>query len=336
MNRKNIIIGDRDEAYLSALSHYLMGSNPVFSISAFSNISGFESDMETFDLCIITSDFIDSVMLHETMYKKILVLLTSRDQETNGYDSIYKFQSMDTFIDEIEKRLMPESAHANLDSADSKIISISSPIYHELRLPFAMATAKILSEKGRTLFVDLEENSVLSDLIGENDKGDIIDLIYRLSSAGDVYEDDEAEDEVRGLFEDMTEYYEGFYYLAPANDAVSLYSVSEDDWRLFIEALKRSPYDNVIILSDHINSGVLDCLSESRELLLVSKKGDYYQKSDRKYEEYLKEREVSCPVKEVALSLSAGSLTDGTYELAQLLEGKLGNLARKAVYDEAY
>ena len=274
-------------------------------------------------------------MMHESNYKKILVLLTSRDQDANGYDSIYKFQSMDTFIDEIEKRLMPESAYNNSYYTDSKIISISSPIYHELRLPFAMATAKILSESGRTLFVDLEENSVLSELIGKNEKGDIIDLIYRLSSSVGSYDDYEDSDELTDLFDDMTEFYEGFYYLAPANDAISLYSISDDDWRLFIEALKRSPYDNVIILSDHMNSGVLDCLSESRELLLVSKKGDFYQKSDRKYQEFLKERDVTCPVKEVPLSLSAGSLSDGTYELAQLLEGKLGNLARKAVSDEA-
>ena len=333
MNRKNIIIGDLDEAYLSALSHYLMGSNPVFSISAFSNIDGFENEMETFDLCLVTSDFLECVQDHEAKYKKILVLLSTREEPTNGYDSIYKFQSMDTFMDEIEKRLLPNMTYSSSSFMDSKIISVSSPIYHELRLPFALATAKILSESGRTLFVDMEENSVLSDLIGENEKGDIIDLIYRLSSGGEYgsYEDED----LRKLFDDITGFYEGFYYLSPANDAVSLYSVSDDDWRLFIDALKQSPFEHVIILSDHMNSGVLDCLVESRELLLVSKKGDFYKKSDRKYEEFLKEREISCPVKEIPLSLSAGSLTDGTYELAQLLEGKLGNLARKAVSDEA-
>lgn len=335
MNRKNIIICDLDEAYLSALSHFLMGTNPVFSISAFSTAEGFEKEEGKFDLCLATTDFIELIEEKEENFKNILLLLSSKTEEHLGYDSIYKFQSMDTFLDEIEKRLIPGKSYTSVNNSASKIISISSPIYHELRLPFALATAKILSEKGRTLFVDLEENSVLTDLIGQNSKGDIIDLIYRLSSMEGNFSPGENGKEIGEIFEENVAYYEGFYYLSQGKDAFSLFTVSDDEWRTFIEALKISPFENVIILSDHINSGVLDGLSESRELLLLSKKGDFYKKSDRKYQEFLRERDVTCPVKEIPLSLSASTLSDGSYELAQLLEGKLAHLARKAICDEA-
>ena len=324
MKKRSLLLCDSDPAYVRALSQYLASAG--YAVTTYTGIDPFAEDRKPYDLTLLSPDFIECAESFR-MQGQVFALVGSGEEAPAGTMPLYKFQAMDSFLAKLSGR----TAATGLP----RIITVCSPIYHELRLPFALALARIYGEQARTLFIDLEEASILGDLLAETLDGvptdapggfengpDLIDLIYRLESS---LSDEGSES---ALPEDCVFSYEGFSYLPPAADPLALSEVTKEQWGHLMQAAGKSAFEVLVVLSDHLPGHFAEWYGENAEVILLSKRGDYYRKSERKVEEYLSERLPDVALKEVDLPMSAANLSDGTWYLPSLLDGNLGRFVR--------
>lgn len=327
MKQISVLLCDSDEAYLQSVSRFLAQAG--FAVTMYSDTGKFSEDRGRYDTALLSPEFLaekDTGCLAD----RVICLLDEREGGPAGYDSLYKFQNMDAFLARIQGRPKTDAGMPGLHF-------VCSPIHHELRLPFALALARIYAETGRTLFIDLSEASILTELMQlsmdeENlpyEKGgpDLIDLIYSLESR-EVFD---RESQESGLPEEFVLLYDGFYYLPPAADARALSDVTKAQWDHLMKTVLASAFTSVVILSDRLPVHLAEWCGENSEIILLSKRGDFYRKSEQKYEDYFEERLPDVKRREVDLPMSAAGLSDGSWYLPSLLEGNLGNFVRECV-----
>ena len=327
MKQQSVLLCDTDAAYLQSASRYLALQG--YGVTTYSETAIYADDFCHYDVAVMTPEFLEA----GDPYRhggRLLCLLSERGGGPEGIESIYKFQDMDAFTARIEGRRSDEEGIPDLHF-------VCSPIYHELRLPFALALARIYAESGRTLFIDLSEASILTELMQQTldeenipyELGgpDLIDLIYSLESR-EVFDREEAE---QSLPEEFVMLYDGFYYLPPAADAKALSDVTKAQWSHLMKAVLSSAFSTVVILSDRLPIHLAEWCGENSEVILLSKRGDYYRKSEKKFEDYFEERLPSVKRRDIDLPMSAAGLSDGTWYLPSLLEGNLGNFVRECV-----
>ena len=228
---------------------------------------------------------------------------------------------MGDFIRQLQKNLKtPVTQATPAGRKDQRNICIYSPMHHELALPFALSMSRILAEQGQTLLVDMEEISLLPELLERSPNRDLGDYLYYLSSGGK---------ETGSDITDFLGYYEGFYYLAPLQGIGAVADVKEEDWCRLFEQLSREEFTQILWLMDAQIQGMPQILERVSEILLLGKPGDYYVRSQKKFLEQLVEAGLEEKVHAMMLPMSAGNLTSGGYHMSQLLNGNLGGYVRK-------
>lgn len=334
MKKTSLFIADSDEAYLSAITNYLLRSQKSLSVSACSDISHLP-DAQRFDIILTCPDMAEYV-LESVSAKRTVYLLSSGEQAPEGAEMVFRFQPMDVFVEKL--LLIDQSAIA---AGGPRLLGVFSPIHHELSLPFALALAKICSEDEKTLFIDLTEASIMPELfcgrasfedredvnVDDYDaelpyeRGpDLLDVIYEIESIRS-----------KRLPERFLKKCEGFSYLPSARDPELLSQVTRQQWAHFMDAVSHSGFDCAVILSDRLPGHFIEWKGKRGEVILLSKDGDYYRKSERRYEDYLSEKLPEVSRKIIALPMSAQNLSDGTWYLESLIEGNLGKFVREKV-----
>lgn len=334
MKKTSLFIADRDEAYLAAVTNYLLRSRKNLSVSACSDSAHLPA-AQSFDILLTSLDMAKDA-LESVSAKRTVYLLSSGDTAPEGAEAVYRFQPMDIFV---ERLLQIDTSQVS--SAGPRLLGVVSPIHHELSLPFSLALAKICSEEERTLFIDLTEASIMPELFSDRasfedredmsaddedrimtyEKGpDLLDVIYDIESTG-----------LKRLSERFIKKCDGFSYLPSAGDPELLSEVTRPQWLHFMDAVSHSGFDCVVILSDRLPGHFVEWKGRRGEIILLSKEGDYYRKSVRRYEDYLSEKLPEVRKKIISLPMSAANLSDGTWYLESLIEGNLGRFVREKV-----
>ena len=334
MKKTSLFIADRDEAYLSAVTNYLLRSWKNLSVSACSDSAHLPSG-QTFDILLTSLDMAESAV-ESVSAKRTVYLLSSGDIAPEGAETVYRFQPMDVFVERLLQIDMSQK-----QSGGPRLLGVFSPIHHELSLPFSLALAKICSEEERTLFIDLTEASIMPELFRDRvsfedredinvdnedeampyDNGpDLLDVIYDIESTG-----------AKRIKDHFIKKCDGFSYLPSARDPELLSEVTKAQWFHFMDAVSHSGFECVVILSDRLPGHFVEWKGRRGEVILLSKDGDFYRKSERRYEDYLSEKLPEVSKKIIALPMSAQNLSDGTWYLESLIEGNLGKFVREKV-----
>jgi hypothetical protein len=237
-------------------------------------------------------------------------------------DFIYKFQAVDKILDEItELREVTKSSISIKNSNEkSKLIGVYSPVNHELQLPFSMALGQAYRTGGKVLFVDLEEISIMPNLIGRNCERNLMDLLYLLNT--------NTEDMENSLSEYVRSFM-GFDYIEPFWNPNEISEIDEDTWDRFFEMLVKTDYDVVVVLFGRAINGFSRYIERLNRLFVLGRPGDYFKKGQENFLDYLDRIQANISVENVILPMSAGNLSDGTYQLEELLQGNLGVFVRK-------
>lgn len=100
-------------------------------------------------------------------------------QAQSGFD-VYKYQSSDNIIREVMACYgeQAETAPAGSSRRRAQILGVYSPVSRCLKTSFAITVGKLLSQDSRTLYVNLEEFSGLSDLTHTEYRKCLSDLLY--------------------------------------------------------------------------------------------------------------------------------------------------------------
>lgn len=281
MKDYKILICDKDESYLDALTKYLISSAGDLNITTYSKVNLFKKTEKEFDLRLMTKEFIKELKPYDKNQGRLFQLLGSNDEEIEGIEHIYKFQKMSSFIDRLgileEKRKIRSKYNKN-----ARITGIISPTHHNMSLPFSMVYAKICRQEGKVLFVDMSYLVSISntDIVG---KRNLTDLLY-------------AVDNPLGENIDIGKYvenYEGISCILPATDPEELWEIKKEQWESLLQELKSSNYDVVIMAFGEYSKNFYDIVDNLDDLMLVGEDDSYSKKRITKFQKYLIEKGVT-------------------------------------------
>ncbi len=315
---RKLLICDTDTAYAKALTAYLMQALKGFSITTYTDMEAFASDEEGYQVSLLGEEFLGVVKEaaksgEDARFGEVLYLCARSGGEDEGYPTVFKFQQMGTFV----KAILAHSDVRGREKGEETgrgqhWIGIHSPIRHELQLPFALAYGRMRARQERVLFLDLETNSIMEELIDCEGSRSLIDALY-------------LSEEVEGAdIAELADYYEGMSYLAPMRNFGEAVEVLPEQWKRLFYSVRKTDFDVVVVLFDDGVQCARELFGCLEELILLCKPGDYYRKSKGKVLNYIEGLANGPMVQDVNLALSGGNLADGTYRFEQLLEGNLG------------
>ena len=293
----NIIIYDTEKYYSQKLAGY-MNTQKAFPFEA--RFFDSRSELEIFvlkndiDIMLIADNLLAEV---EDISVKLRLRLTD-DSVGNIHNSeaIYKYQSCETIIRQILSQVADNTQIGRLAIRSSfrKIIGFYSPVKRTGQTTLALAMGQLIAEEYKTLFVSLEGNSGLCELLGLNFSMDMSDMLYDLRNGSrDVAAS------IGGNVQKLGKM-DIFPIMADIKD---LASVNYREWVEFIKKLESdTDYEFVILdISDSVRelSEVL-CLCEKVFMTLASdkmayaKKNQYYGNLGVEYSDRLKELFIEC------------------------------------------
>ena len=319
MTTLNIALCDLDSDYILRFANYLMTKINI-GVHIFTTPEGFFSDETDFDVTLLTEEFqeIAGFRPKGTVGHKYIL---TEDSSKEEIDYIYKFQAVDNILDVIEE--LNEANRRNVgrrvSNGKSKLAGVYSPIDHELQLPFSMALGQSYRTEGKVLFLDLEEISIMPKLIGRNCERNLMDLLYLINTN-------------EGTNVDLSEYvrsFMGFDYIEPFLNPNEISEIDENTWDMLFNMLEQTEYSVVVILFGRAINGFSKSIERLHKLIVLGRPGDYFKKGQEIFLDYLDRISLQVPVENIILPMSAGNLSDGTYQLEELLQGNLGVFVKK-------
>lgn len=317
MKNKEIALCDQDASYITMFASYLLEKVNV-GIHIFTTPESFFSDTRDFDIALMTDEFMEvSSFKQSGSIAKKYYLDENRKKEAGH---IYKYQSMEEILNQVQefKELKKAGKVVTRESESSNLIGVYSPISHELQLPFSMALGQSLEDYGKVLFLDLEELSIMPSLIGYESERNLSDLLYEMCSNKEKVD-----------ISDYVRHFMGFDYVSPFLRPDEIGQIDEESWKIFFNKLRNMDYDHIVVLFGRAICGFSEILGMVDQLYVLGKPGDYFKKGHEAFIKYVENLDKDVSIKNVLLPMSATNLTEGTYCIEELLQGKLGLFVKR-------
>ena len=325
MTKKSIVVCDEDKEYLIAFTEYLMEHIHDISIYSFSSVEVFLESNRTYDVGILSKDFLSVLEFSNKnlVEEKLYLCDENVTPDFEHLPMVYKYQSME-IVEEMMRRMLQKDAAGWWEKrrdANTKVIGIYSPISHELSMPFGLSLCQVLREKGRVLFLDIEENSIMEMMTGQENGRSLMDLLYFVLQQESF------------PMEEFIHTFMGVDYVSSFANPEEVNDISQEAWESLMSYILRAGYDTVVVLFGRTVQGFHNMVSMCEELVVLGKPGDYYQKSIRAFMNYAGKTFDDVSIKSVYLPMSAGNLVDGTYAMEELIQGNLGIFVRKLLQE---
>lgn len=163
-------------------------------------------------------------------YKGKLIVLTqeawiNEETEFNGRSccGIYRYQALDKIYNEI---VIKGDLKRSTQLKTMEIIGIYSPVSVVPRQSFALALSKVMSEKFKVLYINLEEFSGLSEILPSDNQYTLSDAIYFYRQSGMS---------ARDKIEQTIKTTSGVDYIPPVVCSEDISNVGADEMADFIE-----------------------------------------------------------------------------------------------------
>ena len=318
MEKFKVLVCDEDSSYIHAVVRFLVVSQKQITVTAYSDPESFAQGEGTFDLALLGEPFLQIYSERSTdLFARQVCYLTGRVGDRIGeYETFYKFQNMSALLEMIGT-LSIRRKESERFGVISKT-AIYSPIYHDLRLPFALTYAHIRASYEKVLFLDLENFSPLSEWIHcDAAEKDLYDILYLMESS-----DEEEFDITPYVFS-----YEGIGLLPSFRSPENIAGIREEQWEKLFACIERQGY-SLVVLFEQLLQGSGDLLSDFNDVILLGRPEDYFLPMQQRCLSLLSGMMQPPSVHEVKLNMSANGLVDGTYSLKHLMEGNLGSFVR--------
>lgn len=323
MKKNTLAVFDTDEEYVTKLMSYMSDSRSVpLEIQGFTDknmlkdyIKGNEVDI----LLIPEGELDEDIEAFETGE---MMVLSENDtfEDTKGHKSICKYQSSENIMREVmcyyaEKPLVELNI---LNSANTELIGVYSPIRRSFRTSFAFALGEVLSEKEKVLYINLEEYSGFNQLLQKNFMMDISDLIFYIGQKKRNFPCKLASMvEKAGLMD----------FIPPVISPLDILSVDRETWNTFFNELCNCDYSRIVVdISDSV-SAFLDILSYCRKIYMPVREDTISKAKLEQYEAMLRimERE---DIIERTERLTIPFMNDLSGNLLTLGNSSLGDFVR--------
>ena len=322
MKEKSILICDSDRSYAEALMRFLIGSRKDLRIVCDTSVESFLREKGRFSIALMTEEYLkadENEGSGERIIEHRIQLCGYEEIGYKEYESIYKFQDMDLFLDRLCQIDWEVPAGKRKDAtSETKFTGIYSPMKHELMLPFSILYSRLLADREKVMFLDLEENSILSRLTGRNPRSNLLDCIYDIETSPAGFN-----------LSSYTDVYEGISYIGPVLNPSDLASVTEKQWIELFDKIREADFGKVVILFGDIPQGFDTMLILMDAMIILGKPGEYYKEPEKRFMEFIKKQCDRIEIREVMLPMSAAAVSDDRFAMKDMIHGNLGLFMRK-------
>ena len=311
-----VALCDFDEKYLDSLLTYLYGKCANNSFYTFTTIEDFEESISSrYDYCVIGDDFYKELSSRKEVNRnnlgKLVILSSSIDNLSNEEGCfVYKYGPMDGLYKMLSGVIRRKSS--------AKSYAIYSPSHHELTEMYGLSMSQMLSEEMKVLLIDTMHIPIIRRLIRDGPRGSIVDVIYKL------------ENNKSGEIKDLIDEYNDVDILPYALTPTDVISISRSQWKMLIGYIESLGYDAYVFVLDDINQGFKEIIEFVDNCVLINKRGDYYKMQQEDMRDYIKT--LGTKITTVELLMTANNLSEGCYQLEELLTGNLGRYVRSQNY----
>ncbi len=183
-------------------------------------------------------------------------------EEQDAPETVFKYQSAAVLL-RILQGYLGGGAGAGSPGAGTRLVSMYSPIKRSLQTTFGLTLAHILSQKGRTLYINLEGYSGLDQMLKRSFSKDISDFIYYVNQSSG---------EIPLITQNYVYRLGDVDMLPPVLNPANLQEISEAMWLRMLRLLKESGLYEYILMdvSDFI-LGTFAILRESNVVFSLTK-----------------------------------------------------------------
>ncbi len=265
MEKNLLVVCDMEPAYTSRLTDYLSRKKNVpFEVHAFTKVEllkDFASD-KRIDVLLLSGEAayelkkLDGDVSAEDVFilSEEAVGATDEAGELPGCRYIFKYQSTENILREIMCRYADSASEVSSrmkSIGKTGMVAVYSPVKRSLKTSFAMTLGQLLSQRSRTLYINLEEYSGFNSLLRTNYATDMSDLMYYIKQQKPNF---------IWKLASIVQNVGGLDYIPPAIAPPDIKAVSCDQWMGFFSKLDKCGYENVILDLGETVDGLFDIL----------------------------------------------------------------------------
>lgn len=183
MTKRVMAVYDVDPFYADRFAEFVNQREQIpFEVMAFTTLERLKNYAaeHPIELLLINST-VPAEEIERIDAMQVVVLADGEVMPVNGqYPSVYKYQSTDNIMREVMACYCAKPVEPSLAVIGNvgSIIGVYSPVNRCLKTSFALTMGQLLSRDTKVLYVNLEDCSGLSCLIGEEYRSDLSDLLY--------------------------------------------------------------------------------------------------------------------------------------------------------------
>lgn len=267
----SLIIVDNDEIYLSYLNKFLSSTyKGKFEITCFSDEEIFIESINTIrkkDVLIINKDIYDK---NEDKIDMNIVLKLVEGNEIIDEESekiINKYKDVKNIHDIVLKEYINDNpkktTRIKTEDADTKIITIYSPIGGSGKSTITAAISNQLAKQGKKVFyLNLEDIQSTNMYFDENEKESLSDIIFEVKDRADNFKDK--------INNAMSTHSTGVMYLTSTSHILDIEDITQEDIKWMLEEiLKMKMFNYIIIDTSSKYNGVYDVIINSSDIVIT-------------------------------------------------------------------
>lgn len=279
---------------------------------------------------LLLADGIDPEMSQIPETVRIIRIRDEKDP-SGDKDSVCRFQSRDSLKADIldacflSAKGRPDEAPEPVIEGDAVIRGVWSPVGRCGKTLFALTLGEILAEKGRTLYINLEDCHALSIFGAGDDRTDLSDLFYQ-------YRIDP--EKVSAKFSGSVQRFERLEYIPPAFSPEDLMDIKEEEWIGLLNLIAGMKIYKDIILDLGSRTGSIPQLLNLCRKIYIPVLEDTFSQAKLTHFRQLVQSPSMRVLEEKISYLKVPQLPDegaGTIRTVQLVRGRIGSYIRHSI-----
>ncbi|MBE5957538.1 MAG: hypothetical protein E7254_01575 [Lachnospiraceae bacterium] len=325
---------DEETLFAERFSDYISGKPRLpFKIKRFTGSEElkrhFENDES--DILLVSGKSFNSRM-ESFCVSHIIVLDEGEERSCEiSHPQIYKYQSVDNIIREMLEIIAEVDSGIKKTSAVLKkraqIIGVYSPVARSGKTSLAITMGQLLSKEHEVLYVNLEEFSGLSNILPDEHKSDLSDLLYYYKQSPQL---------ISVKLQAVVRKYHGMDYIPPMTYHNDLRNVNSREWVELINAIAEENYDYIILDLSNMVSDVMSLLEFSDYIYTPVCNDRMSMAKLNEYEEFLfnsAREDILEKTNKIKLPLKELPAWDENF-LEELMWGCMGEFVRKLLKEK--
>lgn len=244
MKSTKIWIADSEVSYAEAFQEYVnLKKSHLFQVRTCTEKEKLEKAFaqKEIEILLITAEWYQ--ICKDWIRQECVIFLSegSLPAELSMYSAVYKYQSVENILREIlyfytERDI--EEEYVTGVQRENSVIGVFSPVTIVEKNKFALALGQILAEEQNVLYLNLEECSGLSGLLGGN-HWSLADLIYYLR---------ESKKPFLYRLNSIVQKLDRMDYIPPCESYIDFRQITVEEWRKLIHLIRtQGMYDTVVL-----------------------------------------------------------------------------------------